>query len=230
MAAEIVEHVEGLLTIDHPLRVGPMPVGTRTTLVRLASGGLLVHSPGPLGGGLRAQIEACGRVEAIVAPNCMHHLFLEENIQAWPSAQVFLAPGLREKRTDLGVGEVLGDTAPEAWAGVLEQIVTTGAPRLAEVAFLHPASRTLILCDLVFNIRSVDSAFARVFMRINGMVGHFGPSRLARLFFFQDRAALRNSIERILAWDFDRVVVGHGEIVESGGRGLLEEAFAFLRD
>jgi hypothetical protein len=31
-----------------------------------------------------------------------------------------------------------------------------------------------------------------------------------------------------LEWDFDRVIVGHGEIVETGGRARLENGFAFL--
>ena len=77
---------------------------------------------------------------------------------------------------------------------------------------------------------SVDGAFARLAMRVNGMLGHFGPSRLARRLFFRDHGSLRSSVDRILEWDFDRVIMAHGEVLESGGHSLLEEAFAFLRD
>lgn len=230
MSATMVERAEGLWTVDHPLRVGPLPIGTRTTVVRLASGGLLVHSPGPLDDGLRARIEACGRVVALVAPNRLHHLFLAEHATAWPDAAVWLAPGLREKLPRLPSGEILDATAPAVWSGVLEQTVVGGAPRMGEVVFFHPASRTLLLADLVFNVRSVSSNVARLLMRVNGMFGHFGPSRVARMFFFRDRRSLRVSIDRILGWDFDRVVMSHGEIVESGGRGLFDEAFSFLRE
>ena len=41
--------------------------------------------------------------------------------------------------------------------------------------------------------------------------------------------ALRRSLEAILSWDFDRVIVTHGHVLESGGRARLEQAFAFLR-
>jgi len=225
----MIERSEGLWTIDHPLRVGPMPVGTRTTLVRLASGGLAIHSPGPLGDGIRDEIEKRGRVAALVAPNCLHHLFLSENADAWPEAKIFLAPGLHTKLGDLPAAETLGETVPEAWSGVLDQLLIEGAPRMGEVAFLHRASRTLLLTDLVFNIRARPSGLARWIMAVNGMVGHFGPSRVARTLFFRDRRALRTSVDRILGWDFDRVIMSHGEVVESGGRSLLEEAFAFLR-
>jgi hypothetical protein len=206
-----------------------MPIGTRTTVVRLASGGLGVHSPGPLGDGVRDAIEKRGRVAALVAPNCFHHLFLSENAAAWPDAKIFLAPGLHAKLGDLPTAKTLGETAPEAWSGVLDQLLIAGAPRMGEVAFLHRASRTLLLTDLVFNIRARPSGLARWIMAANGMVGHFGPSRVARTLFFRDRRALRTSVDRILGWDFDRVILSHGEVVESGGRSLLEEAFASLR-
>ena len=35
---------------------------------------------------------------------------------------------------------------------------------------------------------------------------------------FRDRRAARQSVERILQWDFDRVTVTHGEILDTGGR------------
>jgi hypothetical protein len=40
----------------------------------------------------------------------------------------------------------------------------------------------------------------------------------------KDRAAFDRSIERMLAWDFDRIVMAHGDIVETGGRRMLIEA------
>jgi len=62
-----------------------------------------------------------------------------------------------------------------------------------------------------------------------GGYGHFGPSRLARSF-MKDRPAVRRGIERILEWDFDRVTVTHGEVLETGGHALFEKAYAWLLD
>ena len=39
---------------------------------------------------------------------------------------------------------------------------------------------------------------------------------------------LRASLDRILAWDFDRVVVTHGDVLESGGKQALRQAFSWL--
>ena len=44
----------------------------------------------------------------------------------------------------------------------------------------------------------------------------------------RDRTAARASLERILRWDFQRIVPGHGEIVEMGAREALAEGYAWL--
>jgi hypothetical protein len=46
--------------------------------------------------------------------------------------------------------------------------------------------------------------------------------------FFRDRGGVGRSIDRILAWDFDRVIVTHGEILETGGHARMRDAFAYL--
>jgi hypothetical protein len=68
---------------------------------------------------------------------------------------------------------------------------------------------------------------ARLFHWLVGATGRFGPHRLIRLG-IRDGKAARRSLDRILAWDFERVVMSHGEVVEAGGRRLLEQAFAYL--
>jgi hypothetical protein len=41
-----------------------------------------------------------------------------------------------------------------------------------------------------------------------------------------DPTALHASLDRILEWDFDRVTVTHGEVLETGGPAALRSAFA----
>jgi hypothetical protein len=69
------------------------------------------------------------------------------------------------------------------------------------------------------------TAKARVFYWLVGAAGR-GPHRIVRLAIC-DHGAARTSVERILKWDFDRIVVTHGDVVASGGRSRLEGAFAF---
>ena len=218
-----------LWALDQPLRVGGLELGVRTCVVRLGDGGTLVHAPGPLTAAARAEIEALGPVRALIAPNLLHHMYLADCARAYPRARVFGAPGLREKLGSARIDEVLGEKAPGLWSAELDQLVVQGAPGMNEVVFLHRASRTLVCLDLCFNVRRSSSLFTRVFMRANGAFGRFGPSRLFRYTILKDRRAMRESVDRILAWDFDRVSVAHGDVLESGGRVALRESFAWLR-
>ncbi|MBW2414483.1 MAG: DUF4336 domain-containing protein [Deltaproteobacteria bacterium] len=219
------ELAPGILVIDRPLRVAGLPLGTRTTAIRLSTGGLWVHSPGPLDDAARAALEKRGPVRALVAPNAMHHLFLPENAAAFPDAQVWAAPGVRAKRKEIANIHELGGSAPGLWSADLQQVAIEGIPRLTEYAFFHAASRTLLLTDLCFNVHHSDSWLTRTFMRLNRAWQRFGPSRMMRSM-IRDKAALRGSLDRVLEWDFDRVVVTHGEVLAGGGRDALRDAFA----
>ncbi len=218
------EWTDGLWTTDGPLRLAGMQLGTRTTVIRLRQGGLLLHSPGALDSTLRTALEKQGPVRALVAPNALHHLYLAENAAAFPEAGIWVAPGVREKHDDLDGIVELGDRPPDLWAGDLEQVALEGVPSFREIAFFHPASRTLLLTDLVFNFRRSDHWPTRLLLRINNGYGRFGPTRLMRSQ-IKDGAALRGSLDRVLEWDFERVVVSHGEVLESGGPEALRCAF-----
>lgn len=218
----------GLWAVEQPLRVGGLELGARTSLVRLADGGLIVHSPGPLTAALRGEIEALGPVRALIAPNLLHHMFLAESARVFPRALVFAAPGLREKLGATRIDQVLADAPPPLWASDLDQLVVRGAPGLNEVVFRHRASRTLICVDLCFNVRRSSSALTRVAMRLNSAYGRFGPSRLFRYTVMKDARAMRASIDRILEWDFERVVVAHGDVLERDGQSSLERSFSWL--
>lgn len=220
--SELRELADGLWVIDHPFRVGGLHFGTRTTLVR-TSEGLWMHSPGPLGGGVREQIAALGEVRHIVAPNTMHYLFFEENRKAFPQARGWAGPALRAKVPSLPVDDAL---ATASWEG-LEALTLDGIPRLEETVFYHPSSRTLIVTDLVFHMRESAHWFTRAFMTMNGAYGRFGPSRLFRRLLVADAQRLGRSLEGVLEWDIERVIMGHGEVLERGGGAAVRDAFAW---
>jgi hypothetical protein len=219
---------EGLWVDTRPFRAGPfLEIGTRMTVVRLADGTLFLHSLVEIDAETRAALDALGPVRHLVAGNKLHHLYLAQAAQAFPEAAVWGAPGLPQKCRGVRFAGELGDEAPPAWRADLDQLAVRGIPRMNEVVFLHRASRTLVVTDLCFNVRHSDSVATRLFMRANGAWGRFGPSRLLRSL-VRDRPALRASLERILAWDFDRVVVTHGEVLERGGPDALRAGFAWL--
>ncbi len=215
-----------LWATERPFRFFGAEIGTRMTVVRLADGSLWLHSPVAPDPELRKALDALGPVRFVVAPNRFHHLQAGPYASHYPESQLHVAPGLEEKRRDLRVEAVLGDEAPPGWAGQIDQLVFQGFPIANEVVFLHRASRTLVLTDLAFNPGPAMPAPTRFFLRLGGNRG-LSPTYLERLL-IRDRAAGRASLERILAWDFERVIVSHGDVLPAGGREALRAGYRWL--
>jgi hypothetical protein len=218
---------QDLWVAERPQRFFGLEVGTRMTVIRLADGSLLLHSPIPLDPDLRRELDAIGPVRFAVAPNRVHHLYAGKVAEAYPGTRLWVGPGLEKKRPDLVFEAVLGDEAPAEWKGQVDQVFFRGRPYENEVVFFQRASRTLILCDLAFNFGPRSAAPTRWLMRLIRSYGRFGPSKLDPLL-IRDRRAARQSLERILGWDFDRVVIAHGDVLESGGHEALRQGYSWL--
>jgi hypothetical protein len=220
---------EDLWVYDQPLRFYGIGVGTRMTVVRLADGALWLHSPVRPTPELRAAVDAIGPVRWLVAPNRWHHLYVGHWQDAYPGAAAYGAPGLQKKRKDLQLAGILDDTAPAGWAGQIDQVLRQGAPIMSEVVFLHRKSRTLVVSDTAHNFADdVGGGTKVVFSLLGGWRGF--RTTIADRMVTRDRAAARASLERMLAWDFDRIVVCHGQVLPSGGKEALARAYGWLLD
>ncbi len=216
-----------LWELNAPLSIVGMAIGHRLTVARLADGSLWLHSPVAHSAALAEALIPLGRVAHIVAPNAIHDTYLEGWFAAYPQARFHGARGFAKFRPDLKFTDTLGDTPDPAWAVTFDQHGLRGIPRLNEVAFLHRASRTLILTDLIFNLGPDMPFLSRLLLKLNDCDCKFGVSRLFKTT-IKDRAALRRSVDQVLAWDFDAIVVSHGANIPSGGKPLLREALTFL--
>jgi hypothetical protein len=192
------------------------------TVVQLSGSRLFLHSPVPLDAALRRDLDNLGEVVFVVSPNKIHHLSIGEYIDAFPRAKAFASPGLPERRADLAFDGVLGDQPDPGWAAELDQAAVRGNVFFAEIVFLHRASRTLIVTDLVENLDSeTASVFGRTLARLFGVGSEPVASPEHRLY-TTDAAAAAESLERIRSWDFERIVLSHGALIESDGRAVMD--------
>ena len=221
----LVRHDTNLWSTEHQFgwQGGLIQIPVRMTIIRLGSGELILHSPVPISPALRDELAALGPVAFVVVPNA-HGRFAEQAHRIYPSAQLLAAPTPPSGRKSIPFRGSLADQPPAAWAGHVESRLVLGF-RLQEVVLFHRPSRTLVLTDLCFNIQRSSSRIARAFFRANDMWQRFGPSRIIRNIAVSDRAALRSSLEQILSWDFERIVPGHGDVVEHGGPAALRAAW-----
>ncbi|MHC5064460.1 MAG: DUF4336 domain-containing protein [Planctomycetota bacterium] len=211
--------------VHHPLKLLRIfPLGHRMLIIRQSDGALQLHSPVPLTDQLAEKLDSLGRVRHILAPSLMHNLFLEEYQARYPQACFWAAPGFAERYPDLRVDVELG---PGAELEGLQCCLIEGMPKVNECVVFHEATRSLIVADLVFNFPKSDSRALRILLRLFGAYGGVACSRLLRLM-VKDKKALRASLERVYAWDFERLIPGHGEVLASGAKSRLRAAYSWL--
>ncbi len=171
----------------------------------------------PVGGA--AENTVLPTVEALVAPSLLHHKHLADARRAAPYAALWGPPGLAEKLPDIGEVNVLGRD-PWPFSDELDFELIEGAPKRNEVVFFHRASATLYTADLVFNMRGDAGWLSKLTFRALGIYQRFAMAK-PWTHWVKDRGAFLESIDRVLSWPFDRIVMAHGDIVETGGKQLL---------
>jgi len=125
--------------------------------------------------------------------------------------------------------ELLDDLAPSLWTNEVDQV---HVPRIGlfldEIVFYHRRSRSLIVAELLFNLSEKDAWITRSMGSL--VIGHFPGCRFARLNrpAVTDRRRMLTAVERILDWDFDQIIVGHGAVVENNGKEVFRTAFRWL--
>lgn len=211
-----------------------LPFPSRMTIVRLANGDLWLHSPTAPSAALRCRVEALGRVAHLVSPNKLHYTHIAAWKAAYPEARAWASPGVRERAASQGLAvrfdAELGDTPPADWSAELEQYVFRGSRFMDEVVFLHRASRTLVLADLIENFEA-DRVRPRLrwLLRLAGSLHPDGKAPLdLRLTFLGHQARARACLERMLAWQPERVVLAHGRCYPERGTEEVRRAFRWL--
>lgn len=214
---------QNLWVIERPHRMAGMQLGTRSTLIRHANQDLTLISPGAFNDAVWAEIDALGVLTTLIAPNIYHHLFLNNAAERYPEAHVFLTEGLPQKVRALPHGTII-DPGTFAFLAPELLVTTLQGSTTNESVFFHPSTRTLIVTDLVFNIQQ-GGLWTRWMMKLNGGFGRLGPTKMLRAS-IQDDDAFRRSLEHLLAWDTERIIMAHGELVQRDGQKKLHDAFA----
>ena len=217
---------------DGPLVEGAMGFHfpTRMAVIRLAQGSLFIWSPVALTAELRRALSELGPVAQIVAPNTLHHTFLGDWQTAFPQARFYSAPGLAAKRPDIRFDDELGDAAAEPWADEIDQVVFRGNSIATEVVFFHCASRTAIFTDLLQQMpRGLFRGWRGLVARLDLMTGDAPEVPRKFRMAFRDKQATRVTVDRVLEWPAERLVVAHGAPVQAGGQAAIRRAFRWLR-
>jgi len=212
---------EDIWLLRYPLAVLGNNFGRAITVVRLKSGKLVIHSAAPFTAGDIQAIRQLGEPGWLLDATLFHDTFAKEGCRAFERAPYLAPPGFRE------ISEVQTRPlfpAPAEWRDELDVFPLAGMPRVREHVLYHRASRTLIVCDFFFHFGSSTPAWTRFFVRhVMRLRDGIGMSLFFRLM-IKDRAAFIESVRPILDCEFERVIVGHGDLI---GRDAKQ---VFLRE
>ena len=227
---KLAEYVPGVIWLaEYPVHFAGLDFLGRMSVLRLEDGGLMLHSPCEIDGDAAQTIRELGEVRFIVAPGSYHYLHVGSAQAAFPDAETYICPGVERKQPALEFDWILGDRPPLAWEGDLDQVLVRGNRFIWEVAFFHRASGTLVLVDLVENIGDetpgVSWGLKLWWKAVFHMWNRPKPAPEYQMG-WRDRKAARASLERILAWDFERVILAHGDLIETDARAAVRAAWS----
>ena len=199
--------------------------GAVMTIIRMSSGGLFIHSPFPPNEILERQITGLGPVEVVISPNNFYPRDLEDFLERVPGCQFFCPErsGQRSKvfrRASVTIRH-LSPFGTTPWDADLEHLQISGMPFVDEYVFYHKASNTLIASNLISHPASSARKSARIINYILGLNDkNPGQTRLFRSC-IRDKAEYNLAVGRLQEWDFDKVVVSHGRIIEDRATTLV---------
>jgi hypothetical protein len=229
MLPELQEYVAGQIWLRrYRVTYLGMRLDARMTVIRLEGGRLMLHSPCEMSGPLRQALAELGEVSCIVAPGTFHHLHVASAKAAFPEAETFICPGIEKKCPGMRFDRLLDDTAPAAWSGELEQVLVAGSRWITEVAFFHRQSGTLILVDLIEYFTDATPRVDRVlklWWKVAFRMWNTAKPAPEYQLGWYDRKAARVSLQRILQWDFKRVILSHGDLIDADARLVVERAW-----
>ncbi len=212
---------DDVLLMSFPMPALGIDFRRNVTLLRLRDGRVVIHSTAPFSERDLGVIKGFGEPVWLVDATLMHDTFAKEARAALPGVS-YIAPDGFTKTT--GVPTLSLSIPPSDWAGEVDVLRIDGV-RTNEHALFHQPSRTLVVADLFFSFPSEMRGWPWFFVRhVMRLPRLFGVSVFFRRLIIRDKRAFGDSMNLLLAWDFQRLIVAHWEPIEKDAKRQVERA------
>ncbi|MGR5063745.1 DUF4336 domain-containing protein [Photobacterium sp. DNB22_13_2] len=214
---------ENIWVHEDSMKMMGTKLGLRMTVVRLQDGRLWVHSPTAISSSLQQAINELGPVRFLVAANNHHSRWLQDWIEAYPEAEVYVSAGIPRK-VPLSNYHILQSGMENVWQDDLEWLTMPSVPLFNETVFYHRRSNSLIVTDLVQNYPENPNnpgfagAMTKYVFEPIGFKGCCVAPPLKMGFTLKDKPAFNRFIQSVQEWDFNQIIVTHGDIIEEDAK------------
>jgi hypothetical protein len=213
---------ENIWFLPFPLKVFGVDIRRNVTLIRLDSGKLVIHSTADFSENDVKAIRELGDPGWLVEGMIDHDTFSDAGHSAFPGIPLLAPEGFSE-RVKFDVGSLR--QPPAEWLPEVEVIQIEGAPKMAESVLFHHPSGTLVVCDLLFHFPEIKSVWAKALL-LPTLGWNPAPGFSKRLkMAITDREAFRKSLETVMELPIQRIVPGHGVILEKNAKEKAREVF-----
>ncbi|GAA5877847.1 hypothetical protein JCM16303_000258 [Sporobolomyces ruberrimus] len=224
-------------------RMGVVPFGGRSTAIKLQSGNVWLAASHPLcPETLKTIHEMGGPVKHLVMFDAEHGMYTETYHKAFPEAKLYFPPSATKKWISKGLlsegstnvftyGEGKADPFEVDTNGEIKSADFTKAHVNEDIAFLHVPSKTMIEADLLMNLPAneqysqTDEKNSIPF--INKVVpGSGAHKKMLWHLVSKDKQEMSRAAKEVAAWDFDRLIPCHGDVIEPGGKKAWLDTYA----
>ncbi|RAP32057.1 hypothetical protein DID76_01435 [Candidatus Marinamargulisbacteria bacterium SCGC AG-414-C22] len=200
--------------------------GNRMTVIKCHDDSLFVHSPIILDDHALTELNNFGTVTYIIAPNLLHHLYLDAFVKLFPNAKVFGVHGLQKKVKNISFSYLEDETEGFGWDNDIDTYKLHGMPLFNEHIFYHKATQTLLVTDLLFNIQN-KKGFSKFMFKLYGVYNKLGTTILFKSMIF-NKPKFRKVIETIRQLPINHIVLSHGHNILENASEKLRKALAWV--
>lgn len=234
MAEFLHEFAENIWLADGPVvRDTGAYFTTRMTIVKLSNGSIWISSPVPVSFATLSAISELGDVHYLIAATPRHIWRLDTWHTLFPEAELWASHPtfFTLRKGDLPITGYLSDTPADTWNTDFEQLAFQGNPLLSEVLFFHRKTHTVLLDDIIMRNPVMEGKpFTNLVFKMGGVQGLDGGVTIDMKLTFLNRSLARQSLDRLLSWDFDKLIIAHGPCIESDAKQYVKRAFRWLEN
>ncbi|GAA6060627.1 hypothetical protein JCM10212_006378 [Sporobolomyces blumeae] len=224
-------------------RMGLVPFGGRSTAIKLQSGNVFLAASHALCPDTLSTISSLGPVKHLVMLDAEHGMYTEQYHKAFPDAKLYFPPKAVKKWKSKGLlnegasnyfsfGEGLADPFEVDTAAEIKSADFTRAHLNEDIAFYHAPTKTLIEADLLMSLPPTEQyskSTSRNSIPFLSKMMKPGSSIHQKMLWHlvaKDKQEMSRAAKEVAAWDFDRLIPCHGDVIEPGGKKAWLDTYA----